>query len=231
MSVRQPGTAPTTSELLSRMIALQEQTNVILERQLVPLQQEANALRAQSNALTQQLLSAKSQSGPQTAGPVGVFAVDPSPNGLTSITQATGDTTFGSTALVSFPVYVPAGGEYLLIMLPPSGYSIQIKRKLTAESDTYIAEVELAEFMVNGQSVLQEGLAYIINAPKVYESAVDLIVGQQGLQALFVNASPYDATLFISGESLHLTDAYVNHYLEPALDYAYTLTEQAGARA
>lgn len=236
MSVRQPGTPPTTSDLLREMIRHQMETNAILERQIVPLQEQANHLRAQNNMLIQALAKAGVAApgvaawgdGTPMVSPVGVFAVDPSPDGLTSVVQAAGDILFGSVSLVSFPMYIPANNQYQLIMLPPPGYSIQIKRKLTAECDTYMAQVEVAQFSVNGQSVLQEGLQYFINSPKYYESAVDLIVGQQGLQALFVNKSPYNATVWISAESLHLSDDFVNTYMEPALHYAYRLTQQAG---
>jgi hypothetical protein len=202
MSARQPSTV----ELLQQMILLQEQTNAILERQLVPLLEESNALR-------------------RLRGSAAV-TFSPTPDNLTSTVLASGDITYGTMNIVSFPVYVPANGQYLLIMTPPAGYTIQIKRKLTATCDTYTAGIVLAQFSINGQYVLQPGLDYILDSPKTFESAVDILVGEQGIQALFVNPSSYGATVYIAAESLHLTNSFVNSYMQPALHYAYRLTQQ-----
>jgi hypothetical protein len=220
VSVR-PSGVPSAAELLQRLLVLQEQTNAILERQLVPLQEEANALRRANYDLTQRLLAT---AGGGAAEPQVVAVVDLTPDGISSVSQATGDD-FGETSLVSFPVYIPAGQEFVLLITPPAGRSVQIKGGLKAESDTYLALVEVADLRINGQEMLQPGLVYLINSPKEFNSAVNLIVGQLGIYALFVNASAYDVTLYVSAESLHLTDDYVNHDMLPALQRAGRATK------
>jgi hypothetical protein len=149
------------------------------------------------------------------------IAIPPTPDALTSIVQAAGNVDYGTFNIVSFPSFVPAGTTYQLLITPPPNVIIQIKRKMVATCDTYSAEVQVMQFMVNGQNVLQEGLEYIIDSPKTFEGAVDLLVGQYGIFVEFYNPSSYDATVFIAAEALHLNSSFVRDFMQPALRYAY----------
>lgn len=155
-----------------------------------------------------------------------VVAIPPTPDALTSVVQAAGNVMYGTFNIVSLPVLVPAGKTATLIILPPATYSVQVKRELVATCDSYSSLVQITSFTINGQEVLQVGFPYVIDAPKTFDSAVDLIVGMQGIVVRLSNPSLYDATVYFSAEALHITNEFVNTYLVPALDFAYRRTQQ-----
>jgi len=152
-----------------------------------------------------------------------VIAVQTTPDALTDYVQGAGNISFGTFNIVSFPIYVPAEQYSAIVILPPPGFWIQVKRVLRATCNNYFANVVVTNFLLNGQSILQVGLDYVMDQPKEFESAVDLLVGHQGMgiELELYNPSLSDATVFIAAEALHITDLTVKQYMQPALDAAY----------